>query len=226
MPLRSEEMMPAARKLRGPRARIAICECQPVTAIGLAALIRMRDGLELAGEAVALDGLDELIREATPDVVLIDKANGADAVAAWIGGRGHGVRAIVWGASMTDAEALRYLHAGAHGVLRKSDPPAMLLDGLETVAAGGRWMTGSAAATGRRAVRGSRDELTSREREVLEQVELGRKNREIARELGIQPGTVKIHLKHIFEKTGVRGRYGLALSALRQREPVPAAPPY
>ena len=34
--------------------------------------------------------------------------------------------------------------------------------------------------------------------------------------LGIQPGTVKIHLKHIFEKTGVRGRYGLALNGLRR----------
>jgi DNA-binding NarL/FixJ family response regulator len=43
------------------------------------------------------------------------------------------------------------------------------------------------------------------------------KNKDIARELGIRPGTVKIHLKHIFEKTGVRGRYGLALSVINQR---------
>lgn len=51
----------------------------------------------------------------------------------------------------------------------------------------------------------------------MELVEQGLKNREIARELGIRPGTVKIHLKHIFEKTGVRGRYGLALTGLRQK---------
>ena len=48
----------------------------------------------------------------------------------------------------------------------------------------------------------------------MELVEQGLKNREIGRDLGIRPGTVKIHLKHIFEKTGVRGRYGLALSGL------------
>jgi len=35
--------------------------------------------------------------------------------------------------------------------------------------------------------------------------------------LGIRSGTVKIHLKHIFEKTGIRGRYGLALSGLREK---------
>jgi DNA-binding NarL/FixJ family response regulator len=36
----------------------------------------------------------------------------------------------------------------------------------------------------------------------------------VARELGIQPGTVKVHLKHIFEKTGANDRYELALAAM------------
>jgi DNA-binding CsgD family transcriptional regulator len=47
------------------------------------------------------------------------------------------------------------------------------------------------------------------------------KNREIALELGISPGTVKIHLKHIFEKTGIHGRHGLALTVLRQKGVLP-----
>jgi len=62
-----------------------------------------------------------------------------------------------------------------------------------------------------------RSELTTREQQVLELVEQGFKNKEIANEPGIRPGTVKIHLKHIFEKTGLRGQYGLALSGLRGR---------
>jgi DNA-binding NarL/FixJ family response regulator len=52
---------------------------------------------------------------------------------------------------------------------------------------------------------------------VLELIEKGFRNREIASTLGIQTGTVKIHLKHIFEKTGIRGRYGLALTGLREK---------
>jgi DNA-binding NarL/FixJ family response regulator len=62
-----------------------------------------------------------------------------------------------------------------------------------------------------------RSELTAREHQVLELVEQGSKNKEIALELGIRPGTVKIHLKHIFEKTGVRGRYGLAINGLKDK---------
>ena len=52
---------------------------------------------------------------------------------------------------------------------------------------------------------------------ISELVEKGLKNKDIAHNLGIQTGTVKIHLKHIFEKTGVRGRYGLALSGLKEK---------
>ena len=70
---------------------------------------------------------------------------------------------------------------------------------------------------GLRTDRYPRSELTTREQQVLDLVEQGFKNKEIATELGIRPGTVKIHLKHIFEKTGIRGRYGLALSGLRER---------
>ena len=50
---------------------------------------------------------------------------------------------------------------------------------------------------------------------TLGRITLGRAD--IASTLGIQTGTVKIHLKHIFEKTGIRGRYGLALTGLREK---------
>jgi DNA-binding NarL/FixJ family response regulator len=62
-----------------------------------------------------------------------------------------------------------------------------------------------------------RTALTSRELQVMELVERGMKNKDIGSALGIRTGTVKIHLRHIFEKTGIRGRYGLALSGLQAK---------
>jgi DNA-binding NarL/FixJ family response regulator len=72
-----------------------------------------------------------------------------------------------------------------------------------------------------KASRPRRSQLTAREQQIAHLVEQGLRNRDIARQLGIQTGTVKIHLKHIFEKTGVRGRYGLALTGLREKGSIP-----
>ena len=66
-------------------------------------------------------------------------------------------------------------------------------------------------------LRTGRSALTPREVQVMDLVERGLKNKEIGQTLGIRTGTVKIHLKHIFEKTGIRGRYGLALSGLKHK---------
>jgi DNA-binding NarL/FixJ family response regulator len=57
----------------------------------------------------------------------------------------------------------------------------------------------------------------------MERLERGWRNRDIAAELGIRIGTVKIHVKHIFEKTGIRGRYGLAISGFSERGSLPEA---
>jgi two-component system, NarL family, nitrate/nitrite response regulator NarL len=85
------------------------------------------------------------------------------------------------------------------------------------VAAGGTWMDDGFAPDLGRAPRSSSLNLTVRETQIVDLVERGFKNKEIAVNLGIQTGTVKIHLKHIFEKTGIRGRYGLALSGMKER---------
>ena len=53
--------------------------------------------------------------------------------------------------------------------------------------------------------------MTPRERQIVELVCRGMKNKEIAVALSITPGTVKVHLMHIFEKTGVKDRFQLAL---------------
>ena len=118
---------------------------------------------------------------------------------------------------MTEAEALRLLQAGAKGIVRKCADLESLVACLRTVCDGRCWMEDCVFRESLGAERGARSELTAREVQVLELVEQGFKNKEIAVELGIRPGTVKIHLKHIFEKTGVRGRYGLAITGLKEK---------
>ena len=101
--------------------------------------------------------------------------------------------------------------------MRKTSNLTTLLACMQRVADGSSWLEDYVLREGSRGGRRTRSALTPREQQVLELVEQGLKNRDIADALDIRPGTVKIHLKHIFEKTGVRGRYGLALASLKER---------
>jgi two-component system nitrate/nitrite response regulator NarL len=199
---------------------VAICETQPVTAAGVRGIIESSADLEFAQWLDSLAGASELLMRRPPDILLIDKAFGIQAILDWLGEvqvRRFPVAPVVWSVSMTEAEALRFLQAGARGIVRKTADVAIILSCLRAVGAGRTWMEDSVFRQSMHPERYPRSELTPREQQVLELVEQGFKNREIAIDLGIRPGTVKIHLKHIFEKTGVRGRYGLALNGLRHR---------
>jgi two-component system, NarL family, nitrate/nitrite response regulator NarL len=199
---------------------IAICDTQPITAEGLRNLIGSSPDLEFLETLNSLEVAAESVRIKSPDIVVLDKGFGMRAVLDWM----HDLKLterrpilMVWGVSMTEAEALRLLQAGASGIVRKTADLTSLTACLQTLATGRTWMEDSVFRDSLQPDRHPRSELTPREHQVLQLVEQGFKNKEIALELGIRPGTVKIHLKHIFEKTGVRGRYGLALSGLKER---------
>jgi len=191
-----------------------------MTALGLKAALGTNPDMQfLAATQSLAEGVD-MVNVHAPDVLILDKAFGLDAVLETVKRlreSGSPVFTVVWGTSISEAEALRILQAGARGIARKTVEAETLLSCLVSVAAGGTWMEDSVFRESARADRYPRSQLTARERQVMGLVEQGLKNKEIGRELGIRPGTVKIHLKHIFEKTGVKGRYGLALSGLKDR---------
>ena len=207
---------------------VGVCDTQPVTTEGLKAILSEQEDLQFLAGAQSLSEVNEFIRNRRPDIVVIDKSFGIQAVLDWIthlkAGAYHATEVIVWGVSVTEAEALRFLQCGARGITRKSTDIDTLLSCIRSVAAGSSWMAECVFRETSRVDRYSKSELTPREQQVMELVEQGLKNKEIAQELGIRPGTVKIHLKHIFEKTGVRGRYGLALSVMRQKGTIALSP--
>jgi DNA-binding NarL/FixJ family response regulator len=203
-----------------PETTVLICDTEPVAVEGLRCLLGAGEGLRVAAAETCLaTGLDA-VRELRPELVVLDKGFGLQPVLEAlrvVGSPECGARAVVWGVAVSDAEALRFLHAGAAGVVRKTAALSTLLECFGAVASGMTWMEDGLIQTAEAPVRSSRLPLTARELQVVDLVERGMTNRAIAGELGIRTGTVKIHLKHIFEKTGVRGRYGLALCGLKEK---------
>ncbi len=199
---------------------IAVCDTEPIAIEGLRGLLESTGDLRVvAAESTLADGMDA-VRELRPAILLVDKALGFRALLDWLVAlRQMDPRpaVIVWAAALSEAEALRILQAGAAGVVRKTSNLDSVMACVRAVAAGGSWMEDSMMWEQDRPYRAARSPLTGREVEVMELVERGLKNKDIANALGIRIGTVKIHLKHIFEKTGIRGRYGLALSGLKEK---------
>ena len=202
---------------------IAVCDTEPIAIAGLQSLLAPGSGLRVVAAETSLRKVPRLVQETRPSVLILEKSFGMQPVLELLQELRHTqapTAIIVWSASFSNAEALRLIQAGAGGVVRKTASLEVLLNCVRTVLAGHTWMDQDMIGGGVRkpAPDGSmRSPLTARELQVTELVERGLKNKDIAGVLGIRTGTVKIHLKHIFEKTGIRGRYGLALSGLKEK---------
>jgi DNA-binding NarL/FixJ family response regulator len=202
---------------------VSVCETQPLTVKGFAHLLEATDDLCLGSSHASPTEWMLSPTAGRTDVLIIDKGLGAKVVADGLqqlsvsDSDAKPPAIVVWGMSITEAEALHFLQMGAKGIIRKSADGQTVLACVRAVVQGRNWMQDSLFREPIVPEAQLRSDLTPREHQVMELVERGYKNREIARELGIRPGTVKIHLKHIFEKTGVRGRHGLALNGLHQK---------
>ena len=111
------------------------------------------------------------------------------------------------------------MQLGVDGIVIKSTAPRDLLTCLETVVQGRRWLDQEVMqramqlAMSPDAPRDPLKALSARERAVASLAQRGLRNKEIADELGLTEGTVKVHLHKVFEKLGLRGRTELILLA-------------
>jgi len=152
--------------------------------------------------AVALEHVRRQIGPATPCIVLADRPD--------------------------DDEALAAFSGGARGYCNTHAAPLMLRRIAEVVAQGGLWIgeslmqrllrtTAHLPVPAAPASRPWDDGLTARERQIALAVAAGSANKEIARQFGITERTVKAHVSALLDKLGVRDRLQLALVVNGQR---------
>jgi two-component system, NarL family, nitrate/nitrite response regulator NarL len=199
---------------------VAVCATEPIAIEGVRSLLESAEGLRLVAAETAIADAMDAVRELQPTILLLDKAFGSHSVmdcAGILRKAGCSTAVIVWASAVPEAESLRFVQAGAAGVIRKTSRIDTLLACLREVKYGTTWLEDQAPRDIERPSYLAHSPLTARELQVMELVERGMKNKDIGDTLGIRTGTVKIHLKHIFEKTGIRGRYGLALSGLKEK---------
>jgi len=210
----------ADRESSPPRGiGVFACESQPVMLEGLARIFGATPDLVLVGATPGPSPSCEAIRGCGADVVLVDATSGlrsAFQALSELREQLPAVAPVLWVQELAEIESFRALQLGARGILRRTLPVESLLDCLRAAAQGAVWMEHEisnhvAGFLDRRAL----VRLTPREREIIEQIMCGAKNKDVATALGITAGTVKVHLMHIFEKTGVKDRLELAMQGPR-----------
>ena len=118
---------------------------------------------------------------------------------------------VLWADSLPLEVVFKTLEFGVRGIVPHNSQPAQLLDSLRKVAAGEMQIGfGSHQSAPLR----PEVSLTPREREIITRLRTGIRNKQIAEEMGITEGTVKIYLFRLFQKLGVRNRLELARTAL------------
>jgi DNA-binding NarL/FixJ family response regulator len=199
--------------------RVLLVDDHKLVRAGLQSLIESTDDLDVVG--AASDGAEavDLVDELAPDIVLMDLSMpGVDGIEATrrIVAAHPEVQVLVL-TSFSDGERVRRaLDAGAVGYLLKDADPQDLLDGMRAVVRGESPLDPRAARAmlqTRPAARG--DDLTDREREVLELITKGMANKQIAHALNISDSTVKAHVGSIFQRIGVADRTSAAIWAER-----------
>jgi two-component system, NarL family, nitrate/nitrite response regulator NarL len=189
------------------------CDAQPIVIEGLQKVLSTCEDLVFAGSVRGIGDAFEEVNRIRPDVVLIDLSSGLTSALRLVSSlkatsqSSHGV---LWVVDLPEMETFRALQMGVRGIVRKTLPIPNLLDCLRVVGNGKVWMDDSEEVTAF-FQRKEASRLTPREKQVVALICRGMKNKQIAENLHITPGTVKVHLMHIFEKTGLKDRLALAV---------------
>ena len=200
----------------GPTIRILIVDDHPPMRMGLASLIKSQPGMDVIAEASDGEEAIEVYDDVLPDVVLMDLRmpgmGGVEAILA-IRKKHPEARIIVLSTYDLDEDIHRAIQSGALSYLLKDMPSEEIASAIHAVYAGDALLPRQVA--DRLNLRSQREQLTERERDVLESLIKGRSNKEIASGLFVSEETVKSHLKMLFAKLRVHDRTGAAVEAIR-----------
>jgi DNA-binding NarL/FixJ family response regulator len=199
-------------------ARVVAGKFEDLVAIGLSVLIEDDPSLDLVARDVPFRDIEAVAAKHSRAVVLLDIAalSGPHDLVS-LRQQLPEASIVVLAHRPTAAECTQLLSFGATGCLSKETEARDIISAIHLASRGMHVLPRSAAAGGGIDRLGSEGgELTAREGEVLELLQDGRTNSEIAEALSIGVETVRTHARSIYRKLGVPSRRELARSAQRE----------
>lgn len=212
------------------KTRIVLIDDHPLFREGVAYTLRSEPTFEVVGQGESLDEALQLVADLKPDILLLDIniPGGGIHTAEKISATHPTTKIIMLTASSDDDDLVKALKAGARGYILKGVASRELIGIVRAVEAGEGYITPSLAANllsemagGQRASRTEPDpldELTKREREILEHIAVGLSNKEVGQRLHVSEKTVKHYVTSVLQKLHVRNRVEAALLVQRSQQ--------
>ena len=195
---------------------------------GLRKLLSSTDDIAIIGEASNGADCIKMLAKLKPDILLLDlRMPDKDGLAVLeeVNFDSLPTRVIVLTAAEDDRDVIRAMRLGARGVVLKQSAADLLVKSIYRVHAGEIWLDNRITAEVMKAFAKSSDGgprrekplLSNREKQIVQLVAQGYRNKEMGEKLFISEQTVKNHLHNIFDKLGVSDRLELALYAIHHR---------
>jgi len=214
------------------KINILIVDRETIFRLGLRRLLSVEEDFRVTGEAENPTQATHMARQLKPDLIFLQaglaEAETADLLSR-LRGASAGCKIVVTAGTLGNGASLRYVRAGACGVILKSIDPALWVKCVRKVMDNEIWLPKREVAQMAQLLESTPlslprpvDTLTQREKVIVSYLVQGWRNREIAQHLSISEQTVKNHLRAVYDKVGVSDRLELALYVIYQRLELPS----
>ena len=220
--------------------RVILADTQSLYRVGIRKIFAGQDDIELVAQPETLGRMLEAVAKIPADVLLfeISLSQEPEEAVAQILERVPALKVVLLiEKPLREEETVEYVRRGVWGVVSRSIPPELLVRCVRKVAAGEpwldkrsvRWLAQAYRTQAHPAAPHAKFELSEKEQRIISLVTDGRRNKEIAQELGTSEQVVKNYLRRIYERFGVADRLELAIYCLqhglaKQGKRTPAPP--
>jgi two-component system nitrate/nitrite response regulator NarL len=210
------------------RNTVLLVDDHPLLRKGVSQLLELEDDIDVIGEASSGKDAIRLAQDLNPDLILLDLSmKGMDGIETLGALRDAGVdsRIVVFTVSDDRTDVVSALKSGADGYLLKDTEPEALVDNIRQACSGKMVLSEQLTEVLAMSFRNERKQqgpdltsLTRRELQIVKYIAEGMSNKLIGRKLDIAESTVKVHVKHLLKKLGLRSRVEAAVWMVEQQK--------
>jgi two-component system, NarL family, nitrate/nitrite response regulator NarL len=212
----------------GAAIRIVLADSQAIYRVGMRKIFALEDDIRVIAQVDTLTGLHSAIQRFPTDIVLLEGsliAGTTDAIPELVR-RGPQIKIIVQSALTEESNTVELYRRGVRGIIPRSISPDLLVRCVRKIAAGETWIDNQSVNWVIEAYRSQATALTSprsqprlspKELAIITCITQGKRNKEIAYQLGTTEQVIKNYLRKVYDKLGVSDRLELALYCLHHQ---------